>query len=185
MGDVVLKQYERHLSCFFFFVNEWARRGGGGGGGEGGGGGLWVTSLPPYTRCKFRSLLPMSRLSQLVFVFFFCLLVFFGGGGRGVCGCRGWLGERRQLNLPGVWIESSQAFTHISKYENIDSDTDSVFTLDSAFKFSRNVTKPELVWVFSQIHYLDSWTRFDLNCFREFSENIQRKARKVIFIEGG
>ena len=79
----------------------------------------------------------------------------------------------------------SQAFTHISKYENIDSDPDSVFTLDSAFKFSRNVTKPELVWVFSQIHYLDSRTRFDLNCFREFSENIQRKARKVIFIEGG
>ena len=50
----------------------------------GGGGGVWVTSLPPYTRCKFRSLLPVSRLSQLVFVFFVCLLVFFGGGqGRG------------------------------------------------------------------------------------------------------
>ena len=50
----------------------------------GGGGGLWVTSLPPYTRCKFRSLLPVSRLSQLVFVFFFVCLFFLGGGqGRG------------------------------------------------------------------------------------------------------
>ena len=53
-------------------------------GGGVGRGGLWVTSLPPYTRCKFRSLLPVSRLSQLVFVFFFVCLFFLGGGqGRG------------------------------------------------------------------------------------------------------
>ena len=54
----------------------------------GGGGGLWVASLP-YMRYKFRSLLPVSGLSQLVFVFF-CLLVvfffFFGGGGGGGAG---------------------------------------------------------------------------------------------------
>ena len=146
-------------------------------------GGLWVTSLPPYTRCKFRSLLPVSRLSQLVFVFFFVCL-FFLGGGRGVVRVPGLVGWEKTIESSRSF-HYSQAFTHISKYENVDSDTDSVFTLDSAFKFSRNVTKPELVWVFSQIHYLDSWTRFDLNCFREFSENIQRKARKVIFIEGG
>ena len=53
------------------------------GGGGVGRGGLWVTSLPPYTRCKFRSLLPVSRLSQLVFVFFFVCLFFFLGGGGG------------------------------------------------------------------------------------------------------
>ena len=54
------------------------------GGGGVGRGGLWVTSLPPYTRCKFRSLLPVSRLSQLVFVFFFvCLFFLRGGQGRG------------------------------------------------------------------------------------------------------
>ena len=140
-------------------------------------GGLWVTSLPPYTRCKFRSLLPACVC------FFFCLLVFWGGG-RGVVRVPGLVGWEKTIESSRSF-HYSQAFTHISKYENIDSDTDSVFTLDSAFKFSRNVTKPELVWVFSQIHYLDSWTRFDLNCFREFSENIQRKARKVIFIEGG
>ena len=152
MGDVVLKQYERHLSCFFtglfwsqmclwifFFVNKRARRGGGGGCWGGGGGGGWVPGLVGWEKT-----IESSRS-----------------------------------------FHYSQAFTHISKYENIDSDPDSVFTLDSAFKFSRNVTKPELVWVFSQIHYLNSRTRFDLNCFREFSENIQRKARKVIFIEGG
>ena len=154
----------------------------------GGRGAVGVCGLPLYPLTRAASFVRyyQCRVSpSLCLFFFFVCLFFWGGGGRGVCGCRGWLGERRQLNLPGVWIESSQAFTHISKYENIDSDTDSVFTLDSAFKFSRNVTKPELVWVFSQIHYLDSWTRFDLNCFREFSENIQRKARKVIFIEGG
>ena len=142
------------------------------------GGGLWVISLPPYTRCKFRSLLPVSRLSQLVFVFFG------GGGGGGGVRVPGLVGWEKTIESSRSF-HYSQAFTHISKYENIDSNTDSVFTLDSAFNFSRNVTKPELVWVFSQIHYLDSRTRFDLNCFREFSENIQRRARKVIFIEGG
>ena len=93
----------------------------------------------------------------------------------------------------------SQAFIHISKYENIDSDTESVFTLDSAFKISRHATKPKFmcvcvcvcVFFFFLIHYLHSRTRtttrtrFDLNCFREFTEYIQRKVRKVIFIEGG
>ena len=156
----------------FFFVNGWARRGGG----------LWVASLPPTRATSFVRYYRCRVSPSLCLFFCCCLLVFFGGGG-------GWGG------LPGLvgWektIESSrsfhysQAFTHISNCENIDSDTDSVFTLDSAFKFSRNATKPELVWVFSQIHYLDSRTRFDWNCFREFSENIQRKARKVIFIEG-
>ena len=167
----------------FFFVNEWARRGGGGGGG---GGGVVGCLSTPYMRFKFRSLLPVSGLSQLVFVFFLFACFFFvfwgaGGGGGWVPGLVGWektIESSRSFHY-------SQAFTHISNCENIDSDTDSVFTLDSAFKFSRNATKPELVWVFSQIHYLDSRTRFDWNCFREFSENIQRKARKVIFIEGG
>ena len=148
---------------------------------RGGGRGVVGCLSTPYTRYKFRSLLPVSGLSQLVFVFFLFACFFFWGGGGGVPGLGGWektIESSRSFHY-------SQAFTHISKYENIDSDTDSVFTLDSAIKFSRNVTKPELVWVFSQIHYLDSRTRFDLNCFREFSENIQRKARKVIFIEGG
>ena len=127
----------------------------------------------------------VGSLPACVCVFLFarccCCFFFLGGGGGWVPGLVGWektIESSRSFHY-------SQAFTHISKYENIDSDPDSVFTLDSAFKFSRNVTKPELVWVFSQIHYLDSRTRFDLNCFREFSENIQRKARKVIFIEGG
>ena len=31
----------------------------------------------------------------------------------------------------------SRAFTHISKYESVDSETESVFTLDSTFKISR------------------------------------------------
>ena len=84
--------------------------------------------------------------------------------------------------------------THISKFENIDSDTESVYTLDSAFKISRHATKPKLVcssecFFFCLIHYLHSRTRtatmrFDLKCVREFPENIQR-IREVIFIEGG
>ena len=168
----------------FFYVNGWARRGGGGGGG--GGGVVGYLSTPLHALQVSFATTSVASLPACV-CFFSCLLVFFlGGGGRG--------GVR--VPVPGLvgWektIESSrsfhysQAFTHISKCENIDSDTDSVFTLDSAFKFSRNATKPELVWVFSQIHYLDSRTRFNWNCFREFSENIQRKARKVIFIEGG
>ena len=151
------------------------------------GGGGCELSLYPLTRAASFVRYYQCRVSPSLCLFFFLFACFFlGGGGRG--GVRG--------RVPGLvgWektIESSrsfhysQAFTHISKCENIDSDTDSVFTLDSAFKFSRNATKPELVWVFSQIHYLDSRTRFNWNCFREFSENIQRKARKVIFIEGG
>ena len=97
----------------------------------------------------------------------------------------------------------SRAFTHISKYESVDSETESVFTLDSTFKISRRDQTGTCVCVcvcvflsfffflFFQIHYLHSRTRtttrtrFDLKCFREFSENIQRKVRKVIFIEGG
>ena len=79
-----------------------------------GGGGLWVASLP-YMRYKFRSLLPVSGLSQLVFVFF-CLLVvvvvFFWGGGEG--GCRGWWGERRQLNLPGVFTIRRRLHTSVN-----------------------------------------------------------------------
>ena len=148
----------------FFFVNEWARRGGGGGGG----GGVLGCLSTPYTRYKFRSLLPVSGLSQL------------GGRGRG----RGLVGWEKTIESSRSF-HYSRTFTHISKCENIDSDTDSVFTLDSTFKFLRNATKPELVWVFSQIHYLHSRTRFDWNCFREFSEKIQRKARKVLFIAGG
>ena len=163
----------------FFFVNEWARRSGGGGGGGGGGCGLPLYPLPAL-QVSFAT--PgVGSLPACVCVLFCLLVCFFGGEGGWVPGLVGWektIESSRSFHY-------SQAFTHISKYENIDSDTDSVFTLDSAFKFSRNVTKPELVWVFSQIHYLDSRTRFDLNCFREFSENIQRKARKVIFIEGG
>ena len=159
-------------------------------GGRGGGG--CVRGLPLYPLHALQVSFATTSVASLpACVCFFCLFAcffffffFFLGGGDGV-------------RVPGLvgWektIESSrsfhysQAFIHISKYENIDSDTDSVFTLDSAFKFSRHATKPELVWVFfSQIHYLDSRTRFDLNCFREISENIQRKARKVIFIEGG
>ena len=186
MGDVVLKQYERHLSCFFFFVNEWARRGGGGRGGGGGGWGGGVCGLPLYPLTRAASFVRyyQCRVSPSLCLFFFLFACFFLGGGRGVVRVPGLVGWEKTVESSRSF-HYSQAFTHISKYENIDSDTDSVFTLDSAFKFSRNVTKPELVWVFSQIHYLDSWTRFDLNCFREFSENIQRKARKVIFIEGG
>ena len=39
----------------------------------------------PYMRFKFRSLLPVSGLSQLVFVFFLfaCFFLFFGGRGGG------------------------------------------------------------------------------------------------------
>ena len=154
-----------------------------------GGGGGCELSLYPLTRAASFVRYYQCRVSPSLCLFFFLFACFFfGGGGRG--------GVRVRVRVPGLvgWektIESSrsfhysQAFTHISKCENIDSDTDSVFTLDSAFKFSRNATKPELVWVFSQIHYLDSRTRFNWNCFREFSENIQRKAGKVIFIEGG
>ena len=150
----------------------------------GGGGVVGYLSTPLHALQVSFATTSVASLPACV-CFFFCLLVFLGGGGGGggvrVPGLVGWektIESSRSFHY-------SQAFTHISKYENIDSNTDSVFTLDSAFNFSRNVTKPELVWVFSQIHYLDSRTRFDLNCFREFSENIQRKARKVIFIEGG
>ena len=83
----------------------------------GGGGGVGVTSLPPYTRCKFRSLLPVSRLSQLVFVFFLVCLFFFWGGGAGAgcgCRCRGWWGERRQLNLPGVFTIRRRLHTSVN-----------------------------------------------------------------------
>ena len=159
-------------------------------GGEGGrlGGGGGCLSVP-YTRYKFRSLPPVSRLSQFVCV------VFFGGGGRGAWEWAGVGGIEKAIESFQIF-HYPQAFIHISKYENIDSDTESVFTLDSAFKISRHATKPNLMGVcvfffFFLIHYLHSRTRtttrtrFDLKCFREFSENIQRKVRKVIFIEGG
>ena len=126
----------------------------------------------------------VASLPACVCFFFVCLFFFGGGGGRDGVWVPGLVGWEKTIESSRSF-HYSQTFTHISKCENIDSDTDSVFTLDSAFKFSRNATKPELVWVFSQIHYLDSRTRFDWNCFREFSENIRKKARKVIFIEGG
>ena len=63
-----------------------------------GGGGLWVTSIPPYTRCKFRSLLPVSRLSQLVFVFFLFACLFLGGGGGQGRGAGAGVGGVREDN---------------------------------------------------------------------------------------
>ena len=51
--------------------------------------------------------------------FFSCLLVFFWGGGAGAgcgcgCGCRGWWGERRQLNLPGVFTIRRRLHTSVN-----------------------------------------------------------------------
>ena len=165
----------------FFFVNGWARRGGGGGGWGGG-----VCGLPLYPLHALQVSFATTGVGSLpaCVCFFVVVCLFFLGGGGGWGGLPGLVGWEKTIESSRSFHYYSQAFTHISNCENIDSDTDSVFTLDSAFKFSRNATKPELVWVFSQIHYLDSRTRFDWNCFREFSENIQRKARKVISIEG-
>ena len=78
-----------------------------------------------YTRYKFRSLQPVSRLSQFVFVFL---------GGRGVG--RGLVGLEKTIESSRSF-NYSRAFTHISKYESVDSETESVFTLDSTFKISR------------------------------------------------
>lgn len=107
----------------------------GGEGGRLGGGCLSV----PYTRYKFRSLPPVSFLSQFVCVVFF-------GGGRGAWEWAGVGGIEKAIESFQIF-HYPQAFIHISKYENIDSDTESVFTLDSAFKISRHATKPNLMCV--------------------------------------
>ena len=107
-------------------------------GGWGGGGCLSV----PYTRYKFRSLPPVSRLSQFV-----CVVFFLGGGGGGGAWAGGGGGGIEKAIEYFQIFHYPQAFIHISKYENIDSDTESVFTLDSAFKISRHATKPNLMCV--------------------------------------
>ena len=50
--------------------------------------------------------------------------------GRGLVGLEKTIESSRSFNY-------SRAFTHISKYENVYSETESVFTLDSTFKISR------------------------------------------------
>ena len=142
VGDVVRKQYQRlfywiildiNMPVNFFSLSTGEQKGvvvmvvGGEGGRLGGGGCLSV----PYTRYKFRSLPPVSRLSQFV-----CVVFFWGGVG----------GIEKAIESFQIF-HYPQAFIHISKYENIDSDTESVFTLDSAFKISRHATKPNLMCV--------------------------------------
>ena len=95
MGDVVRKQYQRlfywiildiNMPVNFFSLSTGEQKGvvvmvvGGEGGRLGGGGGCLSV---PYTRNNFRSLPPVSRLSQFVCV------VFFGGGGGGLGSGRG------------------------------------------------------------------------------------------------
>ena len=150
MRDVVRKQYQRlfywiildiNMPVNFFSLSTGEQKGVvvmvvGGEGGRLGGGCLSV----PYTRYKFRSLPPVSRLSQFVCV------VFFWGGGRGAWEWAGVGGIEKAIESFQIF-HYPQAFIHISKYENIDSDTESVFTLDSAFKISRHATKPNLMCV--------------------------------------
>ena len=111
----------------------------GGEGGRLGGGGASLsptraTSFVRYHQC---------RVSPSLCVWFF---FFGGGGGRGAWEWAGVGGIEKAIEYFQIF-HYPQAFIHISKYENIDSDTESVFTLDSAFKISRHATKPNLMCV--------------------------------------
>ena len=84
-----------------------------GGGGWGGG----VCGLPLYPLHALQVSFATTSVASLpaCVCFFFCLLVFFGGGGAGAwCGCRGWWGERRQLNLPGVFTIRRRLHTSVN-----------------------------------------------------------------------
>ena len=133
MGDVVLKQYQRHLSCFFtglfwaliclwnffsFLTGEQE----GVVGGE-------VCGLPLYPLHALQVSFATTSVASLP-----VCVCFFGGRrggvGRGLVGLEKTIESSRSFNY-------SRAFTHISKYENVYSETESVFTLDSTFKISR------------------------------------------------
>ena len=69
-----------------------------------GGGG--VCGLPLYPLHALQVSFATTGVGSLpacVCFFVVVCLFFFGGGGGGGGVCRGWWGERRQLNLPGVF----------------------------------------------------------------------------------
>ena len=108
--------------------------------GEGGG---WGASLSPTRAASFVRY-HQCRVSPSLCV---CVVFFFlggGGVGEGGLGGAGVGGIEKAIESFQIF-HYSQAFIHISKYENIDSDTESVFTLDSAFKISRHATKPKFM----------------------------------------
>ena len=80
-----------------------------------GGGGCGL-SLYPLTRAASFVRYYQCRVSPSLCLFFFLFACFFWGGegvGAG-CGCRGWWGERRQLNLPGVFTIHRRLHTSVN-----------------------------------------------------------------------
>ena len=142
----MLKQYQRlfywiildaNMPVNFFSLSTGEQEGvvvvvGGGGGG--------VPLCPLHALQVSFATTSVASLPVCVCVFFF------GGGGVGEGGLWGaGVGGIEKAIESFQIFHYSQAFIHISKYENIDSDTESVFTLDSAFKISRHATKPKFM----------------------------------------
>ena len=123
MGDVVRKQYQRlfywiildiNMPVNFFSLSTGEQKGvvvmvvGGEGGRLGGGGCLSV----PYTRYKFRSLPPVSRLSQFV-----CVVFFLGGGEGGLGVGGGWWNRKGNWIFPDFSL-SAGFYTHQQIWEH-------------------------------------------------------------------
>ena len=80
------------------------------------GGGVVGCGLPLYPLHALQVSFATTGVGSLpacVCVFFVCLFffVFWGAGGGG--GCRGWWGERKQLNLPGVFTIRRRLHTSV------------------------------------------------------------------------
>ena len=86
------------------------------GGGGGAGGFVGYLSTPLHALQVSFATTSVASLPACVCFFFVCLF-FLGGGGAGAgcgCGCRGWWGERRQLNLPGVFTIRRRLHTSVN-----------------------------------------------------------------------
>ena len=82
---------------------------------RGGGGVVGYLSTPLHALQVSFATTSVASLPACVCLFFFVCLFFWGGEGVGAgCGCRGWWGERRQLNLPGVFTIHRRLHTSVN-----------------------------------------------------------------------